>query len=93
MIYESSRSITSSITQEWARRRADHEEPAWELSWRPEPLLDREAAKAAMLLTEMCSGREEPGAGAEAIATELGTTVQHVLAVLHRRMLERGDMP
>ncbi|GAB4586130.1 hypothetical protein [Nocardia sp. IFM 10818] len=90
MIYESSRSLTSSTTQEWARRLAGRAEPAWELSWRPEPLLTREQARAALELTEMCSGTEEPGERAAEIAAELGTTVQHVMAVLHQRMLERG---
>ncbi|QLY28381.1 hypothetical protein [Nocardia huaxiensis] len=90
MIYESNRSITSSITFEWADCLPGREEPAWELSWRPEPLLTREQARAAMELTEWCSGGAEPGKRAEEIAAELGTTVQHVMAVLHQRMLERG---
>lgn len=43
-----------------------------------------------MRLAEMCSGLEEPGSEAETIARELGTTVKHVMAVLHQRMMERG---
>ncbi|UGT43909.1 hypothetical protein LTV02_11195 [Nocardia yamanashiensis] len=92
MLYESSRSITSSISPEWARRLADREEPAWKLSWRPETLLDHDMATAAMRLTEMCSGADEPGAEAATIAAALGTTVQHVQAVLHQRLRERGNL-
>ncbi len=91
MIYESSRSMTSSLTPEWARRSADGHEPAWELSWQPEPRLNREQARAAMELTELCSGLEEPGEHADALAARLGTTVRHVMAVLQKRRLERGD--
>ncbi|MEV6773604.1 hypothetical protein AB0N05_33725 [Nocardia sp. NPDC051030] len=90
VIYENSRSITSSISPEWARRLAGLEEPAWKLSWRPEPLLTREQARAAIKLAEMCGGHEEPGESAELIAEQLGTTLKHVMAVLQRRMMERG---
>ncbi|WP_157554685.1 hypothetical protein [Nocardia crassostreae] len=90
MIYESSRTITSSLSPEWARRLGGRAEPAWELSWRPEPLLTRAQARDALELTEICSGTAEPGERAEQLAEELGTTVRHVMAVLHQRMLERG---
>ncbi|MET9486932.1 hypothetical protein [Nocardia sp. NPDC006630] len=90
MIYESSRSITSSFCPEWARRRADRGEPAWELSWWPEVLLTFGQARDAMELAELCSGPAEPGARAETLAGELGTSVKHVMAVLHQRMMERG---
>lgn len=93
MIYESSRSMTSSLTPEWARRSVDGREPAWELSWRPEPRLDRELARAAMELTELCSGAQEPGEEADALAARLDTTVRHVMAVLQHRRLERGETP
>ncbi|WP_067687009.1 hypothetical protein [Nocardia jejuensis] len=90
MIYESSSSITSSISSEWARRMHGRAEPAWKVSWRPEPLLTRELAVAAIELSEMCLGYEEPGERAEAIADRLDTTVKHVMAVLHQRMMDRG---
>ncbi|MFI1916493.1 hypothetical protein [Nocardia sp. NPDC020380] len=91
MIYESTRSITSSSVQEWARRFSAREGGAtWELSWRPEPLLTREQARDAMELTELCSTGAEPGARAADLAAELGITVQYVMAVLQRRRRERG---
>ncbi|MEV6067308.1 hypothetical protein AB0L82_12205 [Nocardia sp. NPDC052001] len=89
-MYESSRSITSSACPEWARRRNDRAEPAWELSWWPERLFTLEQAQAGMELAELCSSPEEPGARAEVLARELGTSVKHVMAVLHQRMMERG---
>ncbi|BEK88019.1 hypothetical protein [Nocardia seriolae] len=90
VIYESSRSMTSSVTPEWARRLA-RDEPAWKLSWRPEPLLTREEARVALRLTEMCCGTVEPDERADALAAQLGTTVRHVVAVLQQRRRERGD--
>lgn len=91
MIYESTRSITSSVVQEWARRFSAHDDGAtWELSWRQEPLLTREQARAAMELAELCSTGEEPGGRAADLAAELGTTVQQVMTVLQRRRRERG---
>ncbi|WP_157514085.1 hypothetical protein [Nocardia concava] len=82
--------MTSSETPEWARRLA-RDEPAWKLSWRPEPLLLRDQARAALELTEMCSRGAELDKRAEALAAELGMTVQEVLAVLQRRRRERGE--
>ncbi|WP_330180856.1 hypothetical protein OHB26_31315 [Nocardia sp. NBC_01503] len=90
MIYQSSRSITSSSCAEWARRRADPGEPAWELSWWPEVALTFEQARDAMELAELCSASAEPGERAEVLASQLGTSVKHVMAVLHQRMMERG---
>lgn len=94
MIYESSRSITSSLTPEWARRRVSAEEPAWELSWRPEGRLTREQARDAIELTELLS---DPQAGpeghrrAEGIAARLGISMAEAVETLYRRRLERGD--
>ncbi|MFI6865670.1 hypothetical protein [Nocardia sp. NPDC050406] len=95
MIYESSRSITSSLTQEWARRSTE-DDPAWELSWRPEPRLTLEQARAAMELTELLSGpHDERDAAAarraEDIAATLGITVIDAISILYRRRLERGE--
>ncbi|GAB0108019.1 hypothetical protein JMUB6875_70220 [Nocardia sp. JMUB6875] len=90
MIYESSRSITSSETPEWARRLA-RDEPAWKLSWRNEPLLTRAEARAAIELTEICSGVGELDDRAEALAAQLGTTVREVQAILQQRRRERGE--
>ncbi|MBF6241331.1 hypothetical protein [Nocardia otitidiscaviarum] len=96
MIYESSRSITSSRTQEWARRSADAVEPAWVLSWWPERRFTREQARAGMELTELLSEPEDQrdaGAGRRGaeIARELGITVAEAVSVLYRRRLERGE--
>ncbi|MRH90193.1 hypothetical protein GFY24_22590 [Nocardia sp. SYP-A9097] len=90
MIYESSRSITCSSCPEWARRRNDRAEPAWEISWWPEVALTVAQARNAMELAELCCLPEEPGERAEVLARELGTSVKHVMAVLHQRMMERG---
>ncbi|WP_405495494.1 hypothetical protein [Nocardia sp. NBC_00511] len=91
MIYESSRSITCSVSPEWARRLAGRAEPAWELSWRPAPLLTREQACAALALTELCSAGSEPDESAELLARQLDTTVAHVMAVLQQRRRDRGE--
>lgn len=94
MIYESSRSITSSLTPEWARRSADGVEPAWELSWRPEHRLTREQAREAMELTQILSDPHGGEAGelrAADIAARLGITVAVAAETLYRRRLERGE--
>ncbi|WP_306361851.1 hypothetical protein [Nocardia sp. CC227C] len=96
MIYESSRTITSSRTQEWARRSADAVEPAWELSWWPGRRFTKEQARAAMEFTELLSGpRDQWGSEVERrvqeVAGELGTTVTEAVSILYRRRLERGE--
>ncbi|WP_228000535.1 hypothetical protein [Nocardia australiensis] len=87
-IYESSRSMTSSVTPEWAWR-ADRDEPAWQLSWLPKQLT-REQALAGMQLQEILS-RPDPASDpdAHAQAGALGITVQQALSLLHQRILDR----
>ncbi|NNH69130.1 hypothetical protein HLB23_04460 [Nocardia uniformis] len=94
MIYESSRSITSSLTPEWARRSISDEEPAWELSWRPEQRFTREQARDAMELTQILSDPHSGTEGhrrAEEIAEWLGISVADAAEALYRRKLERGQ--
>ncbi|MFC9434201.1 hypothetical protein [Nocardia sp. NPDC057030] len=91
-IYANSRSMTSSVTVEWAWRAA-RSEPSWRLSWLPHRLT-LEQARAGMELAELL-GRPDsvPGnreqARADALAGSLGLTVQAALSVLHQRMHDR----
>ncbi|MFD0360069.1 hypothetical protein ACFQZZ_01220 [Nocardia sp. GCM10030253] len=88
-IYESSRSMTSSVTPEWAWR-AGPEEPAWRLSWLPNPLT-REQALAGMELQEILSRPDlASDPTAHALADQLGITVRQALSLLHQRMLDRS---
>ncbi|MFQ6396350.1 hypothetical protein ACLMAJ_23105 [Nocardia sp. KC 131] len=88
-IYESSRSMTSSVTPEWAWR-AGQEEPAWRLSWLPNPLT-REQALAGMELQEILSHPDlASDPTAQALADQLGLTVRQALSLLHQRMLDRS---
>lgn len=94
MIYESSRSITSSHTPEWARRSVSGEEPAWELSWRPDIRLTHEQARDAMELTQLLGDPRSGAEGhrrAEEIANRLGISVAEAAETLYRRRLERGE--
>ncbi|MFB8275510.1 hypothetical protein [Nocardia colli] len=91
-IYANSRSMTSSVTVEWAWRAA-RSEPGWRLSWLPHHLT-REQARAGMELAELlgrtdsvADNREQ--ARADALAGALGLTVQAALSVLHQRMYDR----
>ncbi|MEU7218744.1 hypothetical protein [Nocardia iowensis] len=91
-IYENSRSMTSSGTLEWACR-GSGAEPAWRLSWLPNRLT-REQARAGMELDEILSGPDSAAnpqaqARADALAGELGLSVQQALALLHDRMHDR----
>lgn len=92
-IYQSSRSMTSSSTPEWAWRIAGREEPAWQLSWLS-IWLTREQALAGMELAEIL-GRPDLALDrsaqrrAAALADQLGTTVQQALIQLHQRMHDR----
>ncbi|WP_433560529.1 hypothetical protein ACQP1O_22860 [Nocardia sp. CA-151230] len=97
MIYPSVNSITSSIAVfEWAQRRPDCPEPAWELSWRPRPLLTREQALAAMELTEiLCTplvGSDTVWRRVQIVAAELDIDVEAACDTLRRRRQERGDV-
>lgn len=91
-IYANSRSMTSSVTVEWAWRAA-RSEPAWRLSWLPHRLT-HEQARAGMELAELL-GRSNPITGdqeqarADALAGSLGLTVQAALSVLYQRMQDR----
>jgi hypothetical protein len=89
VIYECSRSMTSSRTPEWAWRTVGDQEPAWRLSWLLNQLT-REQARAGMELQELLTHPDSASADtAQALAAELGITVTQALSLLHRRMLDR----
>ncbi|MEU8895905.1 hypothetical protein [Nocardia sp. NPDC048505] len=83
-IYESSRSMTSSVTPDWAWRPSRRAaEPAWRLSWSPE-LCTREQARAAMESRE----RLHRDLSADPAAERAEPAATPVLRLL-TRMLER----
>ncbi|WP_330186002.1 hypothetical protein OHB26_39495 (plasmid) [Nocardia sp. NBC_01503] len=91
-IYENGQSITSSRSSECALRFDDGAEPVWTLSWYPTLRLTREQARAGMELAEVCTSDQEPAAVAEALAAEIGISVQVVREVLKTRLREKAEL-
>ncbi|MEV0248694.1 hypothetical protein AB0H76_18985 [Nocardia sp. NPDC050712] len=87
-IYECSRSMTSSVTPDWAWRPSRRSaEPAWRLSWTPEPCT-REQARAAMELREQT--HRDLAADPAAERGEHGTApLRRVINSLYLRILAR----